>query len=70
MRTTGVAGALSVHEDDEIMLLTNSGQAVRTRVNEVRVIGRTTQGVRLIGMKENAHLIGLNKIIEVDEDDA
>jgi DNA gyrase subunit A len=70
MRTTGVAGALSVHEDDEIMLLTNGGQAVRTRVNEVRVIGRTTQGVRLIGMKENAHLIGLNKIIEVDEDDA
>lgn len=70
MRTTGVAGALSVQEDDEIMLLTNGGQAVRTRVNEVRVIGRTTQGVRLINLGEKDHLIGLNKIIEVDEDNA
>jgi DNA gyrase subunit A len=70
MRTTGVAGALSVQEDDEIMLLTNGGQAVRTRVNEVRVIGRTTQGVRLINLGEKDHLIGLNKIIEVDDDNA
>jgi DNA gyrase subunit A len=70
MRTSGVAGALSVDEDEEIMLLTNSGQAVRTRVNEVRVIGRTTQGVRLINLAEGDQLIGINRIIEVDEDDA
>lgn len=70
MRTTGVAGALSVVEDDEIMLLTNSGQAVRTRVNEVRVIGRTTQGVRLINLGKKDKLIGMNKIVEVDEEQA
>jgi len=70
MRTTGVAGALSVDEKDEIMLLTNGGQAVRTRVNEVRVIGRTTQGVRLINLAKGDSLIGINKIIEVDEDEA
>ena len=70
MRTAGVAGALSVHEDDEIMLLTNGGQAVRTRVAEVRVIGRTTQGVRLINLGEKDKLIGINKIIEVDETEA
>jgi DNA gyrase subunit A len=70
MRTSGVAGALSVMEDDEIMLLTNGGQAVRTRVNEVRVIGRTTQGVRLINLGKSDKLIGMNKIVEVDEGEA
>lgn len=70
MRTEGVAGALSVAEDDEIMLLTHSGQAVRTRVNEVRVIGRTTQGVRLINLAKDDFLVGISKIIEVDADEA
>jgi len=70
MRTSGVAGALSVEESDEIMLLTNGGQAVRTRVNEVRVIGRTTQGVRLINLGKGDKLIGMNKIIEVEQEEA
>ena len=70
MRTSAVAGALSVDEEDEIMMLTNNGQAVRTRVKEVRVIGRTTQGVRLINLADGDTLVGINHIIEVDEADA
>jgi DNA gyrase subunit A len=70
MRTAGVAGALSVQDEDEIMLLTNNGQAVRTRVGEIRVIGRTTQGVRLINLGEGDKLIGLTKIIEVEDTEA
>jgi DNA gyrase subunit A len=70
MRTTAVAGALSVDEEDEIMMLTNGGQAVRTRVKEVRVIGRTTQGVRLINLAKGDTLVGINHIIEVDEAEA
>ncbi len=70
MRTQGVAGALSVADGDEIMLLTHSGQAVRTRVSEVRVIGRTTQGVRLINLAAKDHLIGISKVIEVDVEEA
>lgn len=70
MRTEGVAGALSVQDTDEIMLLTNTGQAVRTRVSEIRVIGRTTQGVRLINLGKGNKLIGITKIIEVEEDEA
>jgi DNA gyrase subunit A len=70
MRTSGVAGALSVNEEDEIMMLTNGGQAVRTRVKEVRVIGRTTQGVRLINLAKGDTLVGINKIIEVDAEEA
>ncbi|MFA5257834.1 MAG: DNA gyrase subunit A [Opitutales bacterium] len=70
IRTSGVAGALSVHDSDEIMLLTKSGQAVRTRVNEMRVIGRTTMGVKLINLAEGDKLIGLSKVVEVDVDEA
>lgn len=70
IRTSGVAGALSVHETDEIMLLTKSGQAVRTRVNEMRVIGRTTMGVKLINLAEGDMLIGVSKVVEVDVDEA
>lgn len=70
IRTSGVSGALSVSENDEIMLLTHSGQAVRTRVNEVRVIGRTTQGVRLINLAKDDFLVGISKVIEVDVDEA
>ena len=70
IRTAGVAGALSVYENDEIMLLTQSGQAVRTRVKEVRVIGRTTQGVRLINLAKRDHLIGISKVIEIDPEEA
>lgn len=70
MRTAGVAGALSVQEDDEIMLLTNNGQAVRTSVGEIRIIGRTTQGVRLINLGPKDSLIGITKIIEVEDTEA
>ena len=70
MRTAGVAGALSVQDDDEIMLLTNNGQAVRTRVGEIRIIGRTTQGVRLINLGQKDSLIGITKIIEVEDTEA
>jgi len=70
MKTSGVAGALSVAENDEIMLLTYKGQAVRTRVSDVRVIGRTTMGVRLINLKDDDHLVGISKVVEVDEEEA
>jgi len=70
IKTAGVAGALSVHTNDEIMLLTKSGQAVRTRVNEMRIIGRTTMGVRLINLAEGDNLIGVSKVVEVDEGEA
>jgi DNA gyrase subunit A len=70
MRTSGVAGALSVADEDEIMLLTQSGQAVRTRVAEIRIIGRTTQGVRLINLKQPDTLVGITKVIEIDDEEA
>ncbi len=68
IKTHGVAGALSVREDDEIMMFTHDGQAVRSPVKGIRVIGRTTQGVRLINLAEGDKLIGICKIIDTHDD--
>ena len=56
-------------EDDEIMMFTQAGQAVRSPVKGVRIIGRTTQGVRLINLAEGDKLIGICKIIDAHDDD-
>jgi len=55
-----------VHSDDEIMLITDKGVLVRTRVAEIRELGRATQGVTLIGLDEGAKLSGLQRIVEND----
>ncbi len=67
IRSSNVAGALSVQEKDEVMMLTQSGQAVRSPVKDIRIIGRTTQGVRLINLVKGDKLIGISKIIQVEE---
>jgi len=69
IKTKGVAGALSVREDDEIMMFTHDGLAVRSPVKGVRVIGRTTLGVKLINLAENDHLIGICKIVNTQDDE-
>ena len=61
-RNGKVVGAVQVEEFDEIMLITDSGTLVRTRVNEVSVIGRNTQGVRLIRTAEDEHVVALQRI--------
>lgn len=69
MKTRAVAGALNVADDDEIMMFTKSGQAVRSPVRDVRVIGRTTQGVRLINLREGDRLIGISKVLDIKDED-
>jgi DNA gyrase subunit A len=64
---SGVAGALSVREDDEVMMLTQSGQAVRSPVKDIRQTGRVAQGVRLIRLEPGDKLVGLCKVIEIEE---
>lgn len=66
IKTSGVAGALNVSETDEIMMFTRDGQGVRSPVKDIRVIGRTTQGVRLINLHNGDSLIGISKVIQVE----
>ncbi|MDO9158645.1 MAG: DNA gyrase C-terminal beta-propeller domain-containing protein, partial [Burkholderiaceae bacterium] len=61
-----VVAATLVHSDDDIMLITDKGVLVRTRVAEIRELGRATQGVTLMALDEGAQLIGLQRIVEND----
>ncbi len=65
-RNGKVVAATLVHPNDEIMLITDKGVLVRTRVNEIREMGRATQGVTLINLDEGAQLSGLQRIVEND----
>ena len=64
-----VVGAMEVVDTNQIMLISNKGTLVRTRVNEVSVVGRNTQGVRLIRTGADEKVVGMQRIDEVDEDD-
>ena len=66
-RNGAVVGAAQVSENDEIMLISDKGTLVRTRVEEVSVQGRNTQGVRLIKLKEGEKLVGLEQVDEPDD---
>ena len=65
-RNGKVVAATLVQPEDEIMLITDKGVLVRTRVSEIREMGRATQGVTLIGLDEGAKLSGLQRIVEND----
>ena len=65
-----VVGAVQVSESDEMMLISNKGTLVRTRVSEVSRVGRNTQGVRLIRTVEGESVVGLQRIDEVIEEES
>ena len=65
-RNGKVVAATLVHTDDEIMLITDRGVLVRTRVAEIRELGRATQGVTLISLDDGTKLSGLQRIVEND----
>ena len=65
-RNGKVVAATLVHTNDEIMLITDTGVLVRTRVSEIREMGRATQGVTLIGLDEGSALIGMQRIADGD----
>ena len=63
-RNGAVIGALAVESGDEFMLITDGGKLVRTRVSEVSVLGRNTQGVKLIRLVPGERLVGVERMIE------
>ncbi|WP_043317845.1 DNA gyrase subunit A [Microbulbifer sp. HZ11] len=65
-RNGALVGACQVHPSEEIMLISDQGTLVRTRVDEVSVLGRNTQGVRVIRLKSGEHLVGLARIQETE----
>ncbi|MEM7277854.1 MAG: DNA gyrase C-terminal beta-propeller domain-containing protein, partial [Pseudomonadota bacterium] len=68
-RNGRTVGALEVQDDDETMLITSGGTLVRTPVEEISVVGRNTQGVRLIRLDADDQLAGIERIAAIDEDE-
>ena len=69
-RNGPVVGAVQVSEDNEIMLISSSGTLVRTTSSEISIMGRNTQGVRLIRLDEEDRLVGLERIEVLQEQDS
>jgi DNA gyrase subunit A len=70
-KTGDVVGALTVREADEIMLITNKGQMVRTRVKEIRETGRNTMGVKLMDLRNGEKLQAIAPVVsQVEEEEA
>jgi len=73
MKTTDktglVAGAISVKDDDEIMMITEKGQMVRTKVKDIRESGRNTQGVYLVRLQKGDRLQGVARVVDAEEDE-
>lgn len=68
-RNGKVVAAQLVTSDDQIMLITTGGVLIRTRVKEIREMGRSTQGVTLINLGEGELLAGLEKVVETGDDE-
>ncbi|WP_340607725.1 DNA topoisomerase (ATP-hydrolyzing) subunit A [Xenorhabdus bharatensis] len=68
-RNGNVIGAIQVEPTDQIMMITDAGTLVRTRVSEVSTVGRNTQGVTLIRTAEDEKVVGLQRVAEPDDDE-
>jgi DNA gyrase subunit A len=68
-RNGSLVGALQVKPDDEIMLINSSGTLVRVPVSDIPVLGRNTQGVRIMRLAEVEKLVGLERIAGEDSGD-
>ena len=68
-KTGNLASVLMVSEEDELMLITDDGTIIRTPITDVRIMGRTTQGVRLMRVADDAVIVDVDIVAEEDDDD-
>ncbi|MBI2348132.1 MAG: DNA gyrase subunit A [Deltaproteobacteria bacterium] len=68
-KTGRVVGVQQVTEEDQLMLVTNNGKIIRLRVKDIRVIGRNTQGVRLIDLEDSERVVSLARLAEKEEEE-
>ena len=69
-RTGEIVGCVNVLNDDDIMCITSQGKSIKLKVNEVRTMGRSAQGVRLFNIDKPDFVIGLDRIVKEDEAEA
>ena len=64
-----MVGVQQVTDDDQLMLVSNNGKIIRLRIKDIRIIGRNTQGVRLIELEEGERVVSLARVAEKEEED-
>ena len=69
-RNGRVVGIANVHDDDELMIITQQGKVLRMVMRDIRPIGRATQGVRLIGMDEDDRVVSIARLAEREEEES
>jgi len=67
MKTGAIVGGLSVADDDEIMIITTGGTLIRMKTREIPLIGRATQGVRLINLEHGEEVSGVAIVVEKED---
>jgi DNA gyrase subunit A len=65
-RNGPVVGAISVTDKDSVVMMSNTGQTLRINMKDVRVMGRSTQGVRLVNLHEGDHLVGIQRLESIE----
>ena len=68
-KTGNIAQIKPVTESDDLMIITNNGQVIRTKISGISLLGRNTQGVRLINLKDGESVVAVEKIVEADDED-
>ena len=58
-----------VQDEDDLMIITSKGQVIRMHVKDISVLGRNTQGVRLIKLNEYEHVVSFSPVVEEQDDD-
>jgi DNA gyrase subunit A len=67
-KTGEIMGILPVSDKDDLMIITDKGQVIRTKISGISLLGRNTQGVRLINVKPDEKVVAVEKIIDPDDD--
>ena len=62
-----LVASFAVEENDQIMLIDDSGKLIRCPVSDIRVMGRTTQGVKIFNIDKNAHVVSVERIFDTEE---
>ncbi len=66
-KTGEIVGCVSLLDDDEIMCITSQGKSIKLKVDEIRVMGRAAQGVRILSIDKPDFVIGLDRVVKEDE---
>ena len=66
-RNGAVVGVVAVRDNDDIVLITSQGMVNRTHIDEIRIVGRNTQGVRLMGLREEDRIVSMAKVAKEEE---